>query len=143
MYVYRYDAMRELLERHRDYAENPHEGLLIEYIDPLTGGPVYKTMTFFMQMVRKGETTLPIKQSASLLVAPFEGKGYSLVDDRRFDWKAFDTLAIPGGSWYEHVNGSDKENVFLFIASDEPTLKKLDLYKKWGRTRDDAIVRLV
>ena len=28
------------------------------------------------------------------------------------------------------------------LASDEPTLKKLDLYKKWGRTKSDEVVRL-
>jgi len=43
---------------------------------------------------------------------------------------------------FEHVNGSDKDPVFLFVASDEPTLKKLDLFKKWGRDKSDAVVRL-
>ncbi len=100
----------------------------------LTGGPVFKTITFFAQMLRPGEKTLPLRQTASLLVAPFEGKGHSIVDGKRFDWKEFDTLAVPGGSWCEHVNGSDKEPVFLFVASDEPALKKLrTCYKKWGR----------
>jgi gentisate 1,2-dioxygenase len=103
---------------------------------------VFKTITFFAQMLRPGERTRPQRQTASLLVAPFEGQGHTIVDGQRFDWKAFDTLAIPGGSWFEHVNGSDKDPVFLFTASDEPTLKKLDLYKKWGRTKDDAVVRL-
>ncbi len=76
------------------------------------------------------------------MVAPFEGRGHSIVDGQRFDWKEFDTLAVPGGSWCEHVNGSDKDPVFLFVASDEPTLKKLDLFKKCGREKSDAVVRL-
>jgi gentisate 1,2-dioxygenase len=92
--------------------------------------------------MRPGERSLPVRQTSNLLVAPFEGKGHSIVDGQRFDWTRFDTLAVPGGSWYEHINGSDKDPVFLFIASDEPTHKKLDLYKKWGRTKDDAVVRL-
>ena len=25
-----------------------------------------------------------------------------MVDGKRYDWNEFDTLAIPGGSWYEH-----------------------------------------
>jgi gentisate 1,2-dioxygenase len=116
--------------------------LMVEYIDPATGQPVFKTITFMVQMLRPGERSLPVRQTANLLVAPFEGRGHSIVDGQRFEWKEFDTLAVPGGSWFEHVNGSDKDPVFLFIASDEPTLKKLDLYKKWGRTKDDAVVRL-
>ena len=32
--------------------------------------------------------------------------------------------------------------MFLFVASDEPTLKKLDLYKKWGRNQTGDAVRI-
>ena len=142
MFVYRWEMMRELLERHKDWDGDPHDTLTVEYIDPATGQPVFKTITFMVQMLRPGERSLPVRQTSNLLVAPFEGRGHSIVDGARFEWKEFDTLAIPGGAWYEHVNGSDKAPVFLFIASDEPTLKKLDLYNKWGRTKDDAVVRL-
>lgn len=142
MFVYRWEMMRELLDRHKDWDGDPHDALMVEYIDPTTGEPVFKTITFFVQMLRPGERTVPQRQTASLLVAPFEGRGHSIVDGRRFDWKEFDTLAIPGGSWFEHHNGSDRAPLFLFVASDEPTLKKLDLYKKWGRTEQDAVVRL-
>ncbi len=108
MYVYRWEMMQELIERFKDWDGDPHEAISIEYVDPLTGGPVFKTMTFFVQMLRPGERTLPLRQTASLLVAPFEGQGHSIIDGKRFDWNQFDNLAIPGGSWFEHVNGSDK-----------------------------------
>jgi gentisate 1,2-dioxygenase len=143
MFVYRWDMMRELLERHKDWDGDPYEALMVEYVDPTTGKPVFKTMTYFAQMLRPGEKTLPLRQTANLLVAPFEGEGYSIVDGQRFDWKKFDTLAVPGGSWCEHVNTSDKEPTVLFVASDEPVLKGLDLYKKWGRNKNDAVVHLV
>jgi gentisate 1,2-dioxygenase len=143
MYVYRWAMMRELLERHKDWDGDPHEALMVEYVDPSNGKPVFKTMTFFAQMLRPGEKTLPLRQTASLLVAPFEGRGYSIVDGKRFDWNRFDTLAVPGGAWCEHVNGSDTEPVFLFVASDEPALRAFDLHKKWGREASGEVVRLV
>jgi gentisate 1,2-dioxygenase len=142
MFVYRYDAMRELLEKHRDYAENQHEGLLIEYIDPLTGGPVYRTMTFFMQMLRPRERTLPIKQSSSLLVAPFEGRGHALVDGKRFELARFDTLAIQGGLWTEYVN-DDSSPLILFVASDEPALAAFGLLTRYGRSASGDVVSLL
>jgi len=142
MYVYRYDAMRELLDKHRDFDGNAHEGLLIEYVDPLTGGPVYRTMTFFMQMVRNGETTLPLKQSASLLVAPFEGRGHALIDGERFELAAFDTVAIPGGRWVQYVNDG-RDPLILFVASDEPALAAFGLLTRYGRTASNDVVRLV
>ena len=142
MYVYRWDVMRDALERHKDWDGDRHEAIMIEYVDPTTGGPVYKTMTFFAQMLRPGERTAPLQQTASLLVAPFEGRGFSIVDGQRFDWEPFDTLAVPGGSWCEHVNGSETESAILFVASDEPALKAFGFYKKWGRTPGGDTVRL-
>lgn len=142
MYVYRWDAMREQLERFRDWDGDPYEALMIEYVDPLTGGPVFKTITFFAQMLRPGERTRPLRQTASLLAAPFQGKGHSIVDGKRFDWNEFDTLAVPGGSWCEHVNGSDTEPAILFVASDEPALKAFGLFRRWGRDASGDVVTM-
>jgi gentisate 1,2-dioxygenase len=115
---------------------------MVEYIDPTTGEPVFKTITFFVQMLQPGQRTLPVKTNASLLVSPFEGQGHSVVNGQKFDWDRFDTLAIPGGSWFEHVNASPKDPLFLFVASDEPTLKKLALYKKWGKSASGEISQI-
>ena len=142
MYVYRYGMIRELLEKFREWDGDPHEALMIEYVDPTTGQPIYKTITFFMQMLRPGERTLPLKQSASLVAAPFEGRGYSLIGGQRVDWEPFDTFVVPGATWCEHVNASDKVPAILFVASDEPTLKALALYQKHGKTGNGETVKL-
>ena len=142
MYVYRWEPMRALLEAHRDRDGDPWEALMVEYVDPTRGGPVFRTMTFFAQMLRPGETTQPLKQTASLLVAPMEGRGHSVVGDARFDWRPFDTLALPGGTWCRHVNDSETEPAILFVASDRPALGALGLYRKWGRDDAGDTVRL-
>jgi len=139
MFVYRWEMVRELFDKHKDHNGDAHDGLMVEYIDPTSGQPVFKTITFFAQMLRPRQSTLPVKSTASLLVSPFEGKGYSIVNGQRFDWHEYDTLAIPGGSWFEHRNTSDKEPLYMFVASDEPTLKKLDLFKKWGKSASGEV----
>jgi gentisate 1,2-dioxygenase len=99
-------------------------------------------MAFFMQMLRPSEKTLPIKQSASLLVAPFEGRGHALVDSKRFELEPFDTVAIPGGHWTEYGNdGSDP--LILFIASDEPALAAFGLLARYGRSASGDVVKLI
>jgi gentisate 1,2-dioxygenase len=145
MYCYRWEPLRELLEHHKDWDGDPYEALSVEYVDPVNGGPLFKTMTFFAQMLRPGERTRPLKQTASLLVTPFEGGGlgHTLVDGQRFDWKNFDTLAVPAGDWFEHVNESKTQPIVLFVASDEPALRAFGLHKKWGRTAGGDVVRLV
>jgi len=145
MYCYRWEPLREMLEQHRDWDGDPHEALMVEYVDPLHGGPVFKTMTFFAQMLRPGERTRPVKQTASLLVTPFEGGGlgHTMVSGKRFDWNNFDTLAVPAGEWYEHINESRTQPIILFVASDEPALRALGLHKKWGRTAEGDVANLV
>lgn len=142
MYVYRYEQMREVLERFKDDDGDLHEGLTVEYTDPVSGGPVYKTMTFFMQMLRPGEKTLPLSQNASLLVSPLSGNGVCTVGDSRFDFAPFDTIAVPGGHWMQLQNSSQTEPAILFIASDEPALRAFGLLKRFGKTAGGDIVRL-
>ena len=144
MYAYRWEPLRELLEKHRDWDGDPYEALSVEYVDPVNGGPIFKTMTFFAQMLRPGERTRPLKQTASLLVTPFEGggRGHTLIEGKRFDWKNFDTLAIPANGWYEHVNESSSPIVF-FVASDEPALRAFGLHRKFGRTAGGDVERLI
>ena len=143
MYVYRYEAMRELLERNRSWDGNPYEGLQIEYTDPIRGGPVYKTMTFFMQMLRPGERTLPLKQTASLLLSPLSGNGQCTVDGQTFGFAPFDTVAVPGNCWMELVNSSATEPAIIFIASDENALAAFGLLQRFGKTAGGDVVRLV
>jgi gentisate 1,2-dioxygenase len=144
MYCYRWAPLRELLEKHKDWDGDPYEALTVEYVDPVNGGPVFKTMTFFAQMLRPGERTRPLRQTASLLVTPFEGGGlgHTVVGGKRFDWKNFDTLALPAGEWYEHVNDSPTQPIILFIGSDEPALRALGLHRKWGRNAQGDVERL-
>jgi len=68
--------------------------------------------------------------------------GFSVIDGKRFEWDAFDNLAVPGGSWFEHANGDPKHPAILFIASDEPALKCFHLFKKWGRDAAGDTVKL-
>ena len=144
MYCYRWAPLRELLEKHKDWDGDPYDALMVEYVDPVNGGPLFKTMTFFAQMLRPGERTRPLKQTASLLVTPFEGGGlgHTLIGGKRFDWKNFDTLAVPAGEWMEHVNNS-KSPIVLFVASDEPALRAFGLHKKLGREASGDIERLI
>ena len=107
-----------------------------------SGGPVYRTMTFFMQMVRPGETTLPLKQTANLLVSPFSGQGSMTVGEQRHALEPFDTVAVPSENWVQYRNDAT-EPLILFIASDEPALRAMGLFHQWGRTAGGDLVELV
>jgi gentisate 1,2-dioxygenase len=131
-----------LLEKFRDHDGSPWDAIQVEYTDPVSGGTPYPTMTFFGQLMRPGENTLPQQQNASQVFIPFHGSGYSIVGGQRLDWQQFDTIAVPGGEWYQHFNGSDSEDAILFVASDEPALKALGFYRRQGKTESGETVAL-
>jgi len=141
-FVYRWTDTEKLLRRLHDHEGSPHEGILVEYVDPASGGPVYRTITFFIQLLRAGEKLLAVRQNASLICTVFRGRGRSRVGKETFDWAPFDTFCIPGGEWYEHVNSSDADDAILFVCSDEPTLRKLGFALKHGRNRAGETVLL-
>lgn len=141
MYVYRWEITRELLEEMRSHDGSPYEGIVVDYTDPTTGGPVYKTMTFAAQMLRPGEKTLPVRQNASLICTILEGSGRSIVGGKTFEWEQFDTFCVPGGEWCEHQNTGERDAIWM-IATDEPALRALGLQVKHGRAANGEIVRL-
>ncbi len=142
MYVYRWEATRELLEDLRSHEGSPYDAITIEYVDPTTGRSVYTTMTFFAQMLRPNERLLPQRQNANRIVTVLEGCGHSVVGEHRFEWKAFDTFCIPGGEWAYHVNETPNGDAILFVSSDEPALRNLGFMLKHGKTPSGDIVVL-
>ena len=141
MFVYRWEDTEKLLRRARDHEGSPYEGILVEYTNPTTGGPVYKTRTFFTQRLRPGEKLLPVRQNASQICTVFKGKGSTVIGGKTFEWEPFDTFCIPGGDWYEHTNTSTEDAIIL-VSSDEPTLRALGFALKHGKNRDGETVVL-
>lgn len=142
MFVYRWEQTEQLLRKLHDHDGSPYDGILVEYTNPTTGQPVYKTMTFLVQMLRPSEKLLPVRQNMNQICTVFSGRGHSIIGGKRFDWEPFDTFCIPGGEWYEHVNNSAKEDGIFLVSSDEPTLRKLGFAMKHGRNANGETVVL-
>jgi gentisate 1,2-dioxygenase len=142
MYVYRWEATKALLDDLRHEDGSPYDGISIEYADPVNGGPVYRTMTFFVHMLRSGEALLPQRQNANRIFTVLEGRGHSMIGDQRFDWEPFDTFCVPGGEWCRHVNETPDGDAMLFVSSDEPALRALGFMLKHGKTAAGEIVAL-
>ncbi|MBM2810125.1 MAG: hypothetical protein HW416_884 [Chloroflexi bacterium] len=52
------------------------------------------------------------------------GEGYSIVEDRRYDWKAGDSLCIPVFSWHQHFNTGSATSRFL-VHTTRPAMENL------------------
>ena len=134
MFVYRYEQTRETLERLRSYDGSPYDGVILEYVNPVTGAPAMPAMSFYMQLLRPGEHTSAHRHTASTVYCVVEGKGVTEVDQSRLEWSRNDVFAVPGWTWHEHINASDRDDAVLYSVSDAAALHKLGLYREQERS---------
>jgi len=109
---------------------SPYDGIIMQYSNPLTGGHVMQTMGASIQLLRAGEHTRAHKHTGSFVYQCAKGKGYSVIDGKRFDWQERDIFCVPSWAWHEHVNLSDSEDAVLFSFNDLPVMEKLGLYQE-------------
>lgn len=119
-----------LLEAAKVSEGSPYDGILMHYTNPLTGGHVMQTMGASMQLLRPGQHTKAHRHTGSFVYQCAKGRGYTVIDGRRFDWSERDIFCIPSWAWHEHVNLSDEEDACLFSFNDLPVIEKLGLYQE-------------
>lgn len=134
LFVYKWENVRDALGRLAAHPGSPYDGIVVEYTNPLTGGPAMPTMSFRMQLLRPGERTLAHRHTSSSVYCVVQGNGHTLVGGTRLEWTKNDVFAIPGWVWHEHANLQRDEEAILYSVSDMPTMKKLGLYREQGRT---------
>lgn len=109
---------------------SPFDGVIMDYINPLTGGPVMSTIGASMQMLRPGEHTKAHRHTGSIIYQCAKGEGYSIINGKRFDWRERDIFCVPSWMFHEHVNGSSSDDACLFSFHDLPVMRALNLYRE-------------
>ena len=109
---------------------SPYDGVILEYTNPSSGGPVMPTMACHVQLLRPGERTKAHRHTSSAIYHVVEGEGASVVDGQQMDWEAKDVFCVPGWAYHEHINRSSSEPVLLFSFTDIPVLRSLNLLRE-------------
>jgi gentisate 1,2-dioxygenase len=131
LFKYEWGPTYEALRRLAGASEgSPYDGVLMHYVNPLTGGPVMPTIGASMQLLRPGQHTLAHRHTGSFLYQVAKGKGFSVIAGRRFDWQERDIFCVPSWAWHEHANLSATEDACLFCFSDLPVMQALHLYRE-------------
>ncbi len=73
--------------------------------------------------LRPGARTLPVKEYESVAHV-LAGKGYTEINGERHDWDIHDSIHVPEGMWYQHVNDSDQP-VNLIVARVSPLMEQM------------------
>ncbi|KAL1848662.1 hypothetical protein Plec18170_007972 [Paecilomyces lecythidis] len=85
-----------------------------------------------------GASSPSTQETASSVYHVVSGQGYSIIDGKKFEWKAGDTFAIPSWNRYQHFADASG-SVYLYRFDDKPMLKSLGFY----RTADMDVEGLV
>ncbi len=122
-----YDA---LLQYSKVSDGSAFDGVMMQYVNPKTGGHVMQTIGAAMQMLRPGERTQAHRHTGSFLYQVAKGSGYSVIEGKRFDWQERDIFCVPSWSFHEHANLSDRDDACLFSFNDLPVMESLGLYRE-------------
>ncbi|MCE0762050.1 cupin domain-containing protein [Pseudonocardia kujensis] len=106
------------------------EGVVLEYTNPWTGGPVMPTIDCRILRLRPGFVGRPARTTASTILHAVRGRATVEVGDTTFDLEPKDILAVPGWARYRLDCASTSEDAVLFAYSNRPALRALELLRE-------------
>ena len=128
LFIYPYAEWREALEVLRRSEEpHPHDAYLMEFTNPVDGGPVMVTMSAFARLVPEGLETKAARSSDGTIHVAVEGSGALFIDGQPFALTPGEIVVVP--SWSERRFAAESDLV-LFSYSDRATQEKLGLWRE-------------
>jgi gentisate 1,2-dioxygenase len=109
---------------------DPYDDTLLEYINPLTGGPALPTLGTALQMLRPGFVGKAHRHTGSTVYYVVRGEGTTIIDGQRFDWGKGDYVALPPWAPHQHANRSQSAEAVLFQVNDHPALRALGMWRE-------------
>ncbi|HEX9444464.1 MAG TPA: cupin domain-containing protein [Candidatus Binatia bacterium] len=128
-YVYRWEDTERALQNAGERPGDPCDGIVLEYVNPLTGGPTLPTFSCAIQMLRPGEKTLAHRHTSSTIYHVFKGAGTSVIGDALYDWEEGDSFVAPLWHPHRHENRHDRPAI-LFTMTDRPLMEALGWYRE-------------
>jgi gentisate 1,2-dioxygenase len=127
---YGWDETRARLDTLAGRKADPCDGITVEYVDPVTGGPALATLACYAQMLPPGFSGRRRRRGASAVHFVIAGEGRVEFDDTPLDFTRHDGMAVPNWTWHRLVNASKTEPAFLFTVTDKPILDAFGLYRE-------------
>jgi 1-hydroxy-2-naphthoate dioxygenase len=141
-YRYPWQQAHSLLRSQTDAPVDPHHGRVIDYVNPLTGGPVMSTLACQIVYLPPGFEGRPFRHSASSIAFVIDGSGHTICGERELAWNKHDSMVIPNWTWRRYFNDSRSEPAILFVMSDTPILQAFGFYRQENDQRAGATANI-
>ncbi|HKB61868.1 MAG TPA: cupin domain-containing protein [Burkholderiales bacterium] len=125
---YPYERARELLEELAKGGE-PHSshGWRLRYLNPVTGGDPFPTLTAFMQQLPKGFAGRNCRSTDGAVYCVVEGQGSIAIGETHFEFAPKDVFVVP--SW-ERYRFAAKTDCAIFSYSDRAAQEALGFWRE-------------
>jgi gentisate 1,2-dioxygenase len=133
---YKFEATYAALKSMAQQSEgSPYDGVSVEYINPLSGGPAMATIACFASLLQPGQHTKAHRHTGGTVYHVIHGSGRSIIGGKSFEWDEKDTFVVPSWNYHEHL--ATTESV-LFSYSDSAMLQPLGLYREEALEENDG-----
>lgn len=117
------------LDLARGLPTDPVDDVIVEHVNPTTGGPALNTLSTKRQVLRPGFKGASRRTLGSKIYWVVDGEGVTRVGDETFQWRKGDFFAIPPWTFHRHENPFEVE-ASLFRVDDSPIYDKLGLHRE-------------
>lgn len=127
---YPWEQVRAQLQVLADHGSfDSHDGVAVDYVNPVNGGPAFPTMACGMRLLPQGRRTEETQRTENVVFITMEGRAtFHLPDGVTFETGPHDVTAIP--SWVPYrISVPVDEPAVLFTQSDRPLFKALGFYR--------------
>lgn len=84
------------------------------------------TMMAGFQYIKPGVATKPHSHNMASIYLVVKGKGYSVIDGKKYEWEEGDVFVVPANAVHSHVNTGDTEAI-LFDVTDSGLLESMGI----------------
>ncbi|MDC0713624.1 cupin domain-containing protein [Stigmatella sp. ncwal1] len=84
-----------------------------------------RTLSLTIGHLRPEQSTRLHRHNYETILYIVKGQGYTLVEDRKIEWKAGDAVYVPVWAWHRHVNLHAKLEAEYVACENAPLLQNL------------------
>lgn len=109
-------------------------------VDESTGFNAKTVMSFLGEIPPEGKSDSH-RHNCEAIIYIVKGKGYTILNEARYDWEENDSLFIPPNAWHQHFNSSSKDPAWYYAVTTLPLLKSMDIFEMEGSKEEKERLR--
>ena len=94
-------------------------------VDQEIGFSNVRTMQSFIQDIPPGKHNLMHKHDCEAIIYILSGRGYSIIDDKKYEWETGDSICIPDNVFHQHFNSDQEKPARFYAVTNIPLMKHL------------------